>query len=342
MDGIDREAYLAYAFDLNDEERRLRADFAAWLPPTVIDCHAHANLPEHVSGMSARTRGHMLSTFPSFTLEESAHMHAELFPGVRVRSLRFPKTFRGIDHRAANAYLADKSSPDDRVALFGLPEDPAYTIAMLRSRRYSALKMYYAYLEPPATEIYQYFTPEILEEATALGVPVILHPPCVITRCMDDLRRLLRDFPRLNVVIAHLGLTKMPVPGLAEAYAELARNPLVRTDTSMVPSAEVVRMAIEAFGMERVLFGSDQPLCLIRATAYQHPALGQRLITEFPYHWVDREEHLAYRHLAEGVTHTLWSALGAIRGAVESLPAGERERAKQRIFHDNARDVFGF
>lgn len=342
MRTIDREAYLAYALDFKPQERKLLTGFAQWLPQRIIDCHAHCNLAAHVRWIDDGTLNHILSTFPSFSLEESAQWHSTLYPNSEIRSLRFSKTFSGIDHKQANRYLIENSRPSDRIALYGLPDDIAYTVAALRHPRVSALKMYHSYFQPPATEVYQYFPKEVLETAQNLDIPIILHPPRIITKCQDQVVRLLGDFPRLRVVLAHLGLTKAVVPGLQEAYEALAQRNRIFLDTALVPSAEVVSLAIRYFGAERVMYGSDEPLNLIRSTAYTHPAKGQRLITEYRYHWVDGEEHEQYRHLAAGVTHAHWQSLNAIKGAIEELPLSIQEDMKQKIFHGNAREFFGF
>ena len=73
---IDREAYLAYARALTGKEQDLVREFQEWLPDTIIDCHAHCNLPEHVRSIDERAYNHMLSTFPSFSLAESKEWHA--------------------------------------------------------------------------------------------------------------------------------------------------------------------------------------------------------------------------------------------------------------------------
>lgn len=342
MKTIDREAYLAYALDFKPKERELLVDFAQWLPSNIIDCHAHCNLAEHVRWVDDTTYNHMLSTFPSFSLEESEQWRSILYPNSNVRSLRFPKTFSGIDHKQANRYLFENSNPSDRIALYGLPDDITYTVASLRHPRISALKMYHSYTQPPATEIYQYFPKEILKVAENLDIPIILHPPLIITKCLDQVIQLLADFPQLRIVLAHLGLTKTVVPGLEEAYSRLAQYKRIFLDTALVPSEEVVSLAIGIFGAERIMYGSDEPLNLVRSAAYTHPTKGQRLITEYQYHWVDDNEHRQYQHLATGVTHAHWQSLHAIKGALSGLPFSIQESAKQKIFHDNAYAFFGF
>jgi len=339
---IDRKAYLDYARCFTPTEKELSSELAEWLPQSIIDCHAHCNLPEHVLSVDDRTYGHMLSTFPSFSLEESKEWHARLYPGKAIRSLRFPKTFRGINHRAANLYLLERSDGRDRVALYGLPDDVDYTIGMLGQPRVSALKMYYSYLEPPATEIYQYFPKKVLLAAQRLNIPIILHPPQRITSCLSQILRLCADFPRLRICLAHLSLTKQVVPGLERAFAAIADHPLVSFDTSLVPSKEVVAMALRIVGPDRIMYGSDEPLNLIRALPYANPQLGTRLIAEYPYHWLDETEYMEYKHLAAGVTHSHWQSLSAIKMAVSCFPEPEQEGIKRKIFYDNARAFYDF
>jgi hypothetical protein len=339
---IDTAPYLEYSLALTPTELDTRNRLMDFLPDTIIDCHAHCNLPQHVQELDSGVFGHMMSTFPGFSLEDSHMVKETLYVGKRVLSLRFANAYRGINHRAANQYLLDNSPKADRVALYGIPDDIAYTTAMLRCLKFTGLKMYYQYFNPPAQTIYQVFPPEILEEAQAQNVPIILHLPKMITQSADDLEQVLQDFPRLIVVLAHLGLPHLPVPELMSAYERLSKFPTLFMDTSMIPDPQVTFMALQAFGASRILFGSDEPLNLIRSTVFQHPEKGQRLITEYPYHWIDKKDHRKYRHLAKGATQTHWQVLNAIHQAVLQLPLKVQKRASEAIFHGNARLIFDF
>jgi hypothetical protein len=284
----------------------------------------------------------MLSTFPYFTIAESRDIHRKLYTGKSVHSLRFPNAFFGISQKEANEYLLTRSPSSDRVALFGLPDDIPYTVEMLSHERVSALKMYYAYVEPSAQTIYECFPPRILERAEALGIPIILHLPKVITTSQDDLAKVLEDFPRLKVVLAHLGLTKFFIPGLRDAYERFAKNENVYLDTALNPSGEVVALALQVFGWRKIMFGSDEPLNLLRSKPYHNPILGERLLTDYPYHWVDSDEQCQFVHLAGDLVHAQWLQLGALHYAIEALPIEERELAKGAIFFGNAKQVYGF
>lgn len=333
--------YLAYSLTLKPEELEIRDRLMDWLPGEIIDVHAHSNLPEHVLGLDPRTLSHMMSTFPSFSIEESREAKQLLFPGKRVRTLRFANAFRGIDHRAANDYLLGNTDDDNKAALYGIPDDVDYTVGRLSDPKVSGLKMYPAYFLPPAAKIYDYFRPEILEEAQARDIPIILHLPRMITHAREDLERTLQDFKRLRVVVVHLGLPHLMIPGLEEAYEELSKYENMVMDTAMIPSPEVVAFAIEKFGVGRIMYGSDEPLNLVRARVYENPELGQRLITEFPYHWVNKDEQDKYRELAEGVVHMHWSAILAIQTGLKRLGLDEDE-AVEKIFRTNAVDFFKF
>lgn len=339
---IKRDEYLAYSFSFEKHEIALRKRLMEWLPSSMIDCHVHSNLPEHVKYMEKKDIHTISSTFPCFSIEESNLLDERFYPGKVVRKLRFPHVFRGVNHKEANDYLLNDSPAHDRIAVFGLPDDIEYTSAIMHHSKVAALKMYYSYVNPTATYIYQCFPPEILEVAQSLGLPIILHLPKVVTSCVDDLLKLLTDFPKLVVVLAHLGLPKIPIPGLLEAYNKIATFDQVFMDTAMNPSSDVIGMAINAFGLDRIMFGSDEPLNMLRYTAYVNPDRGQRVVTEYKYHWVDADEHEKYRHLAQDAVHVHWQSIVAIKKVIQSLPKRKRAIAKENIFRNNAKEVFGF
>lgn len=342
MDRINREAYLAYSYALKPDELRIMGELLSWLPDEIIDAHAHCNRAEHVLEIDDKTYHHMGSSFPYFDLEESEYLHQTIFPGKQVRTLRFAMPYKEIDHVQANDYLLANSNTTDRIALYSPPNAIGYACEMLAHPRVSALKMYYKAVIPWATRIYDYFPPDVLAVAEQLDVPLVLNLPTVITKCREDLGQLVTDFPNLRIAIAHLGSSKFLIPELRESYEEFAKYPNMFMDTAMNPSCDVVRMALEVFGADRVMYGSDEPICLVRSIPYVHPTLGQRIVTEYPYHWANPVEHEEFKHLANGAVHALWQSLLAIKDALTSFSSKTQESLKARIFHRNARGFYGF
>ncbi len=344
MHRVDREAYLNYAKNLLESEVDLIDSFEEWLPENIIDCHAHCNLQDHVKEIDDRALNHLLSTFPSFSLKESYEYHSLLHPSKEIYSLRFPQVFRGLDHKAANLYLLQNSPKKDCVALYGLPNDIDYTVSMLEHERVVALKMYRSYLEPPATEIYQYFPKAILEVAQSLDIPLVLHPPQRIDMCLDQILQLANDFPKLRFCLAHLALSKNVVEGLRETFNTLAQYEQIHFDTALVPSEDIVFMALQSVGKERIMYGSDEPLHLVRSVPYDHPVYGgDRLISKYKYHWINEDDYKKYSHFAEDAVHAHWLALIAIRGAIERFSSiDEQDLIRNNIFYNNAKEFYSF
>ena len=334
--------YYQYSLNLNEKEYKLLVSFQNWLPQDIIDCHAHSCQPENVHKIDDSLMKHMMTTFPVFTLDQSYTEQELLYPNKNIRTLRFAHAFRGIDHKSSNAFLLKNKKPFDAVALYGIPDDIDYTNSELRSGNYVGLKMYYQYFNPPSKVIYDFFKPEILEEAQNLDIPIILHLPKIVTECLNDVIQTVKDFPKLKIVLAHLGLPHYPIPGLFEAYKKLSKFEQIFMDTSLIPSLDVTYLAIKTFGINRIMYGSDEPYNLIKSKVYNNPDLGQRLITEYPYHWVDWDEHEKYKQYAVDIVHIHWQALSAIKASIEKMPLRVQEDAKQKIFYSNAKELFKF
>lgn len=339
---IDSDAYIRYALEFKEEERRSRREFQEWLPPVIIDSHTHVNLPEHVLFINNDIFHHMVSTFPSFSLAQSAELQSIFLPGIIIRALRFGFPIIGMDLYGTNTYIMENVSKNDRFVLCGVPTDVDYTTRMLKSPMVAALKMYYWFFERPATKIYEFFPPEILEVAQFEDKPIILHLPSYLSGCHDQLSTLLSDFPKLKVVLAHLGLFETVNHDTAKYFQEFACYDNVFLDTAMNRSADLLALSIDIFGTERIVYGSDEPLTYIRSNIFFNEELGWRLVTEHKYHWVDPDEHEKYKKYINNPIHELWSQLLTIQKVVERYDGSAKENLKQRIFHDNAKHLFGF
>lgn len=342
---IDTAQYIQNSLVFSDKENELVRDFNEWLPKDITDCHAHCGLPEHVLEIDDQMYNEVASTFQGFSLDDSYKLEQIIYGDKNLSALRFPFPFRGIDIKNANKYLLENTNAPDKVALCGIPTDQKYTNLMLRTGRFNALKMYHQQFNPPAKAIFDYFPSKVLEVAEEMNVPIILHLPKMLTFCKDELLDVARSFPNLKISLAHLGLAHLVFPNLQETYDEIATHKNIYMDTAMVPSKDVLKMAITSFGPKRIMFGSDEPLNLIRSVIYYNPKLGQRIVTEYMYHWVNKEEHEEYKHLAKGAIHMHWPAIQAIRAAIEEIYGKDislQNSVKNDIFNNNAKEFFKF
>lgn len=85
--------------------------------------------------------------------------------------------------------------------------------------------------------------------------------------------------------------------------------------------------------IDRILFGTDEPLSLIRATSYEHPHLGERLYAP-GYHWAnDNDPPKTVKNQISVLLHI------QIIEAITEAVSYNQEELKQ-IFYDNAERLF--
>ncbi len=340
MNQVPSEDYLRDALTFTNEEVRLRKEINDWLPEAIIDVHTHANGPSVVGRLSANALTWVYSSFPDFSLEDSARVQEHFHPNKQIRYLRFANPYKGIDHVQANMYLCSKIPSKDRVAVVALPDRPEYTLREISSQKYVAVKSYPNYFEPPVRKIRDFFTLDILAAAVQADIPIILHVPSPLAICVEELLSIIREFPKLKIVLAHLGRHSHATDQSLAAFEALQPFEKVVVDTSMSPSPGVLKQVFKTFGINRVLYGSDEPMSLLRFVEYAHPTLGRRIMSNYPYHWLNPDQHREYGHLGKGAVHLHWQVLQAIREVLMELYPLESNEAKQLVFHDNALRFF--
>jgi len=347
---IEYEKYFYNALALNSAEKQAQERLLPKIPEDVIDVHVHMADEKSVNmdQIPAAALNHMMTTFPVNTNEQSAAIDETLMTGKSVNKLRFANAFKGVLHKSVNTYLINTKNDNAKTALFGVSEsseDIDYTISELESGNYAGLKMYYMATDPPKKNLYEYFPRDVLSAAERLGVPIILHLPKTIYGSMDELGNLQANFPNLKVMLAHIGVVHTVRNGLDQILKNVSQMENVFVDTSGIHEAEVVARALKYLGKNKLLYGSDEPLNLIRAIVYENPDLGPRLLTDYPYHWVDKDEQAKYRSLGDGkFMHSHWQQLSAIDHAVElqGYTETEKKNVLTAIFETNAKRLFGF
>lgn len=349
MDRPRYEEYIDHALTLNEDEERLRDELVPQLPDVIIDSHTHTALSEgfNYTDLPPHVHAHMMSTFPTFTKADSQRSDEVLFPEKTVHKARFAHAFAGIDKRAVNEFVASMDDEDIPV-LFGVsdtPEDVDYTVAQLESGAYKGLKMYYFSTNPPKYELFDYFPRPVLDAASKNEVPIILHLPHSLYRSEDEVHKLVEEYPDLKIILAHVGVANLPTPELDGVLSRFSEHPNVYVDTALVDADGIVAKALEYMGPEKVLYGSDEPLNLLRTVTYFNEELGTaRLLTDFPYHWANPEEQSKYRSLAQkAFVHNHWLQLGTMLDGIASVSSSpaDRQEIAELVFEKNARRVYG-
>ncbi len=156
---------------------------------------------------------------------------------------------------------------------------------------------------PDASRILEPAFVEALRGYADEDIPVDL---LVTADRMDEVLELLRQVPRLRGIVDHLakpGIRERRFEPWASRLSELARLPnLYGKMSGLVTEADsaawktedfvpYIRHALHAFGPERVLFGSDWPVCLLAAPYGQ---VTEILRQALPDEWGERERALLF------------------------------------------------
>lgn len=158
-------------------------------------------------------------------------------------------------------------------------EDPEEAAARLEVLREQPKLRGIRHLSHDEPDPHWLLRPSVLEGlALVEEQELVLEVPAVFPDHLGDIPELARSFPRLTIVIDHLG--KPPIgadslPVWADQLAAAADYPNVaakisglntatgRPDWSAADLRPAIEVALAAFGAERLLYGSDWPVCLL-------------------------------------------------------------------------------
>lgn len=321
-----------------------RADLDAFLPAEIYDCHVHLALPEHRGPV---TREWLESDWPNqadyrLSLEELAEVSGLLFPGRTVRSLAFAFPSPQFFVEEGNRYIAAGIAAGHVDGL--LVTRPEWTrddlLRWLQAGRYVGFKPYPGLVGTRADDIpiNAFFPPEQQDLANELGLIVILHigrPE----RLRDpanlwEIRQLATRCPNIRLIIAHIGRAytmSYARPGLAE----LRDLTSLYYDFAMNLNPDVLELALAEVGPERLLYGSDFPIALMRGVR-EHE--GDRYInfSDGDYSW-NTPERRKPAEVEAGYTYYIYEELKALKQAATRLGLNAEQVA--RILAGNAREL---
>ena len=327
------------------DETVYRSELLPWLPPRILDAHVHVSLaqcrvpisPERIKANWAMEVGVRQSW------EELRTAYATLFPGVEVFCLAFGGVFQELDISAENGYVLQgiKDAAHRARGLFVTrPGDNAKLIHEAFERGFSGIKPY-PDLAPDSQadcSVFEFLPREHLDALNEHRGILTLHlsrPGRIADP--DNIREALEvadTWPDIRLVLAHVGRA-FCLPTALKGLPHFTGRPNVRFDCSAHLNPDVFAYFLETLGPERLLFGSDLPITLMRGVR-EHA--GERYInyTDAPYSWnTDRkspEEEARY-------TFFLYEELRALISALGRVGMGKAEM--EAILYSNAARMLG-
>jgi len=303
-------------------------ELAPWLPAEIIDCHVHIGLPEHWGPIDpARVEN-------IWALDVSIHQSwgdlrataTTLFPKQKMHVMAFACVAREANISAENNYVrAGIADPaNNAVGLFATrPEWDADLIREARSQGFLGIKPYPDLAERDTAEIsiFDFIPHTHLEALNEMGGLLMLHlPRAGRIGDPDNIREVLEisdKYPNITIILAHVGRAYC-LPTAKRGLPSLLGRENIYFDIAANLNADVFRYAISEYGPDRLLYGSDLPVTLMRGVR-EHVGEHYYNYTDGPYSWntcrKSPEEEAYY-------TYYLYEELRALIKALKSQNLG--------------------
>jgi predicted TIM-barrel fold metal-dependent hydrolase len=316
-----------------------------WLPGRIIDCHCHVGLPEHCGPVSPERYKEIwaLEVGLHQSWEEMRDNYRALFPRQEVSALVFGGVHRELDTARGNDYvLAGLSEARNNAEglLVTRPEWDAGKITEAMSNGFLGIKPY-PDLAPQGgrqASIYDFVPREHLAAVNRLSGILMLHLPRPgRLGDPDNIRELIEIselYPSIKLIVPHIGRA-FCLPTAKRGLPHFAGRSGVYFDTSANLNADVFQYALETVGPDRLLFGSDLPVTMMRGVR-EH--VGERYInyTDGPYSWNTNrkspEEEANY-------TYYLYEELRALIKAIQRSGLGID--SMEKMLYSNSARLFG-
>ena len=340
--------HLHFVWNYTDTDHAFwESHLADWLPESIIDAHVHITDPalRHVPMTGEMRRQYWVSeVLEPMTAETLEECYRTVFPGKRVTCVAFGSPDLDYDIDASNDYVQQECSKRDwRGLSLLLPQwDQEKIEKELARPGIVGLKPYYSmiglnrdtrdqYIEASIFDFLPHHVLEVLDEHRAW---VTLHVPKAGRLGHPDnlreIREIRRRYPHIVLVIAHLGRCYTEKHA-REGILPLADDPGLFFDTSAVVNPDSHRIALEAVGTERLIYGTDNPVFFMR---------GRRQFTENSY--VNRTNHDFFFNkvrespeIEANYTLMMYEDIFAIKTAMQQLGITDMA-SRESIFCRNA------
>ena len=318
-----------------------------WLPARIIDAHTHIMDPRfRLQPMTETMRRQYWVNEVAEPIDAASaeHCHRTVFPNREVNCVALGKPSLDFDLDGGNAYLQQESVRRGWHCLAVI--QPQWTeekiAALLDLPGVIGVKPYYALISENRdtrdvhleASIFDFLPHHILEVVNARHAWITLHVPQAARLGHPDnvreVRELRQRYPDIVLVIAHLGRCYTE-PHALEALPQFGDDPGLYFDSSAVLNPASHRVALQHFGPQRILYGSDNPVMYLRGRRqYRDRTYINRTSHPFAFN-KDREPP----EIEAAYTLYMYEDLYAIKQACSELGLTDRPYVEM-IFHDNA------
>lgn len=334
-----------YLFPFDLKETKEIKEVIEKLPKEIIDFHNHSGPVEAI----IKNERILTSYGEIFLYRElmATLIHRAILSGAITRQklhkvyqvvMAFP--FQGIDMKKANKWLLKETGEGSGFLPFLMPLPGEEGLEETRKALGTGYYFGIAEITPQLTEPRAkhlrgeegYLSEEFLEVVNNQELPMTLHLPTHLLNHVEEIKKLSEDYPKLKIVLAHMGLVLVLTPRSKAALTEVATLPNVYFDTSTVTDKEVFAHVLKESGSKKILFASDAP--------YDALKLEVRF-TEGKMRIFSPQNLPGTEKVEEEIQKMLISGPKALLDAIEEVyPDKEQAKlVKENIFHQNALEI---
>lgn len=314
-----------------------------FLPDEFIDFHVHIN-KNTFDSWGGHNGG---STWTDLVADEMTAENLldglkQLFPAQKVTPLVFGGVLCDLDQ--VNDYVRDTSKIYGYPTLYRTSYDmPADELEeRVKAGGFLGFKPYLSncppYIPPKETRIYDFMPPEQLEIANKNGWIVMLHIPRD-ERLKDpvnlaQLMEIEEKYPNLKLIVAHIGRAYSK-QDLGNAFEILGKTKNMYFDFTANLCDDAIRTCIETVGTERLIFGSDLPISIMRMyRIVDENGVYHNVVPRGLYGDVSKEPHMRETD-EENVTLMIYEQLRALKRVAADIKL--RDKDVENILFGNAR-----
>jgi glutamate-1-semialdehyde 2,1-aminomutase len=321
-----------YTWELHDYDKAFfLKELDDFVPKKIFDAHAHLYELEHCPSP------HPMNAGPDkVSLGVFRQQIAWIMPNRHVDGLFFGFGLQEETYKVSNEFVAREVSTDPQCQglLIVSPQTTSDEIrADLAREGFVGLKVYHTFSKSRPTfnsEIDGFLSEEHVQLADELGLCIMLH--MVKDRALADpsnqriIRSYCESYPNMKLILAHAA-RGFNIYHTIEGIDSLKGLHNVWFDTSGVTEAGAFEAIVEAFGHEKLLWGSDFPISHFRGRCV---AVGDRFV------WLD-EKSLDWQKVSSSEIKLLFvgmESLRALKLATRHLRLTSRQI--EDVFYDNA------
>lgn len=338
---------LYYVWEYNDVDRAFWAEHLKdFLPHKIIDAHTHVwygDLRREEMTEEKRRQYWVNELVEAITPEEAKRCYDIVFPGKDLNCLAFGQVSYDWDIDAIEHRL-EKDVPAlgwTRLAVIKPNETAEEVDRKLDAPATIGVKVYYdligydptsrdKYIEASIFDFIPHHQLEVLNRRRAwltLHVPKagrLGHPDNI-----REIKELREKYPDIILVIAHLGRC-YTMTHAKEAFEQLAGDDGLYFDNCAVLNPDVHKYALETFGPDRILYGTDNPIFYMRGCRQWS---GDKYVNRTNYPFYFNKEREA-PEIEAGYTLFMYEAIKGIKDACECLSLSRVD--VEKIFCNNA------